>query len=196
MAISIEDIKKLREATQAPMTECKIALEESGGDFDKAIEALRKKGALKARAKESRAVGSGIIEAYVHPGGRVGTLLELRCETDFVARNEEFRLLARDIAMQIAAMSPLWIKPEEIPADFIAKERRIWEESMQLDAKPSEIREKIISGKMQAYYKEVCLLSQQFIKNEEMTTQDRINSSIAKLGENIQVVQFSRFEIT
>lgn len=195
MAVSIEDIKRLREATQVSMAECKAALEEAGGDFDSAIDILRKKGALKARAKETRAVGAGLVEAYVHPGGRVGVLLELRCETDFVARNEEFKRLAHDIAMQVAAMNPLWVRPEDIPQDVLAKERHMWEESMGLEGKPEHIRHKIIEGKLQSYYKEVCLMAQPFIKNEELTIKDLIDGVIAKIGENIRVGRFSRFEI-
>lgn len=195
MAITIEDIKQLRDATQVSVAECKNALKESGGDFERAVEILRKRGTLKAQAKESRAVGSGIIEAYVHLGGRVGVLLEIRCETDFVARNEGFKALARDIAMQIAAMSPVCVKPEDIPTDIIARERRIWEESMGLQNKPSELREKIILGKEQSYYKEACLLQQSFIKNEDISVQQLIDEAIARLGENIQVARFSRFEI-
>ncbi len=195
MAVSIDAIKRLREATQLSMADCKSALEEAEGDFEKAIEILRKKGALKSKAKEARKVGAGIVEAYIHPGGRVGVLLELRCETDFVARNEEFKNLAHDIAMQIAAMNPLWIKPEDIPEDVISKERHIWEESMGLEGKPEAIREKIIEGKLQSYYKEVCLLFQPFIKNEDLTIKELIDGVINKVGENIQVVRFSRFEI-
>jgi elongation factor Ts len=196
MTVSIEDIKKLREATQVSMADCKAALEEAGGDFEKAVEILRKKGALKARAKEARAVGAGLVEAYIHPGGRVGVLLELRCETDFVARNEAFKTLAHDIAMQIAAMNPLWVRPEDIPADILAKERHIWEESMNLGGKPEPIRAKIIEGKLQSYYKEVCLLEQPFVKNEDLTISELITEAIAKLGENIQVARFARFEIS
>jgi elongation factor Ts len=196
MNISIEDIKKLREVTQISLAECKNALIEADGDFEKAIEILRKKGAIKARQKEARAVSAGIIEAYVHPGGRVGVLLELRCETDFVARNEQFKILAHDIAMQIAAMNPIWVKPEDIPPEVLQKEREIWEESLGLSGKPENIREKIIEGKKQSYYKEVCLLNQPFIKDESITIKELIDNAISKIGENIQVIRFARFEIT
>ena len=194
MAVPIDDIKRLREVTQVSMAECKAALEEAGGDFEKAIEVLRKKGALKARAKEVRVVGAGLVEAYVHPGGRVGVLLELRCETDFVARNDEFKALAHDIAMQVAAMNPLWVRSGDIPQDMLAKERHIWEESLGLEGKPAQIRDKIIEGKLQSYYKEVCLLHQPFIKHEELTIKELIDSVVARVGENIQVGKFSRFE--
>jgi elongation factor Ts len=196
MNISIEDIKKLREVTQISLAECKNALIEADGDFEKAIEILRKKGAIKARQKEARAVSAGIIEAYVHPGGRVGVLLELRCETDFVARNEQFKILAHDIAMQIAAMNPIWVKAEDIPPEVLQKEREIWEESLGLSGKPENIREKIIEGKKQSYYKEVCLLNQPFIKDESITIKELIDNAISKIGENIQVIRFARFEIT
>lgn len=196
MAVSIDDIKRLREATQVSMAECKSALEEADGGFEKAVEILRAKGALKARAKESRKVGAGLVEAYIHPGGRVGALVELRCETDFVARNEEFKSLAHDVAMQVAAMTPLVVRPEDIPIEVIAKERHIWEESMGLEGKPEQIREKIIEGKLQSYYKEICLLAQPFIKNEELTVGDLIDSVIARMGENIQVARFARFEVS
>lgn len=195
MPVPIEAIKKLRDATQVSMAECKTALEEAGGDFDKAVEVLRKRGTLKARAKESRKVGAGIVESYVHPGGQVGVLLELRCETDFVARNDEFKNLAHEITMQIAAMAPLYVKPADIPAEVIESEKHIWQESMGLEGKPEAVREKILEGKLQSYYKEVCLLNQPTIKEQEVSVQEMIDRVVSRIGENIQVARFARFTI-
>lgn len=194
--ISIEDIKRLREATQVSMAECKAALLEAESDFDKAVEILRRRGALKAEAKKARQVGAGIIEAYVHPGGRVGAILELRAETDFVARNEEFRKLSHELCLQIAAMAPIWVRPEAVPEEIIAKEKKIWEEALGIGDKPVEIREKILAGKLQSYFKEVCLLKQPYVKDEALSVENVINNVIAKVGENIQVARFSRFEVS
>jgi elongation factor Ts len=196
MAVPIELIKRLREATQVSLADCKSALEEAGGDFEKAVEVLRKRGTLKARAKESRKVGAGLVEAYVHPGGQVGVLLELRCETDFVARNQEFKNLAHEIAMQIAAMAPLYVKPADIPREVIEAETHIWQESLGLEGKPEAVRQKILEGKLKSYYQEVCLLEQPSIKDQNITVQEMIDRVIALTGENIQVARFARFTIT
>lgn len=194
--VSIEDIKRLREATQVSMAECKAALEEAERDFDKAVEILRRRGALKAEAKKARQVGAGIVETYVHPGGRVGAILELRAETDFVARNEEFKKLAHELCLQVAAMAPVWVRPEDVPEEIIAKEKKIWEEALGIGGKPAEIREKILGGKLQSYFKEVCLLRQSYVKDETLVVEDVINNAIAKVGENILVARFARFEVS
>lgn len=194
--VSIEDIKKLREATRISMAECKAALEESGGDFDKAVEILRKKGALRAEVKKAREAGAGIIESYVHPGGRVGVILELRSETDFVARNEEFRKLGHELCLQVAAMAPVWVKPEDVPQEVISKEKKIWVEAMGIGGKPEQLLEKILQGKLQSYFKEVCLLEQPYVKDEALAVKDVINEVIARVGENIQVARFCRFEVS
>jgi len=151
---------------------------------------------LKAEAKKERKVGAGIIEAYIHPGSQVGVLLELRSETDFVARNEEFKNLAHELCLQIAAMNPLWVRPEDVPEDVIAREKKIWEEAMGITAKPAEMKEKILAGKLKSYFQETCLISQPYIKDPALSVTDVINNTIVKVGENIQVARFVRFEVS
>ncbi|MBI5421264.1 MAG: elongation factor Ts [Parcubacteria group bacterium] len=187
-------IKKLREATGVSLMECKNALEEMGGDFDKAFELMRKKGIAKAEKKAERATGVGRIEAYVHAGNRVGVLLDIRCETDFVARNEVFIELAHEVAMQIAALSPRYVNSDEVPAEVIASERAIFEASMADQKKPKEMLDKIIDGKLAKRFEEMCLLDQPFIKDQTMKVRDIIKNYISKLGENIVVARFTRFE--
>jgi len=187
-------IKKLREATGVSLMECKNALEEMGGDFDKAFELLRKKGIAKAEKKAERTAGVGRIEAYVHSGNHVGVLLDLRCETDFVAKNEVFAELAHELAMQIAALSPRYVNSEEVPADVVATERAIFEASMADQKKPKEMLDKIIDGKLAKRFEEMCLLDQPFIKDPNTKVRDVIKNYISKLGENIVVARFTRFE--
>jgi len=187
-------IKKLREATGVSLMECKNALEEMGGDFNKAFELLRKKGIAKAEKKAERTAGVGRIEAYIHAGNRVGVLLDLRCETDFVAKNEVFAELAHELAMQIAALSPKYVNSDEVPADVIATERAIFEASMADQKKPKEMLDKIIDGKLAKRFEEMCLLDQPFIKDQNVKVRDVIKNYISKLGENILVARFTRFE--
>lgn len=186
-------VMQLREQTGAGVLEAKRALEESGGDLEKAAEILRKSGALKAAKKSDRATGEGLVHAYIHGGGKVGVLLEVLCETDFVARNPEFQGLAQDLAMQIAAMDPLYVKPEDVTSEVIEKEKEMYAEDV--DGKPKEIQEKILQGKIDKWLSEVCLMRQPFIKDEDQTIEDLIKSKIAKLGENIQVRRFVRFAL-
>jgi elongation factor Ts len=189
-------ILKLRETTGAGMMDCKKALDEAGDDLEKAIDILRKKGAIKAAKKQSeRQTKEGIVHAYVHSNNKVGVLLELLCETDFVARNEEFRNLAHDLAMQIAATNPLYVKPEDVPAEVVEKEKSIYLEELSGQEKPPAVAEKIIAGKLEKYYEDVCLLNQPFIKDEDITIKDLINQKIAKIGEKIEVGRFVRFAI-
>lgn len=191
----IEDIKKLREVTSAAFLDCREALREAGGDFDKALEILRKKGKVRAEKKGSREVGPGIIESYIHPGSQVGVLLDLRCETDFVARNEEFKKLAHELSLQVASMAPLWVAKEDVSEEVLFEEKdRIKAEFAGL-GKTGEILERAVTGKLEDFFKRVCLLEQPYIKNQDETVADLVNSTIAKLGENIKINRFIRFEI-
>ena len=184
-------IKQLREQTGAGLLDVKSALEEAGGDSAKAVEILRKKGAMKMGKKADRAAKEGLVEAYIHPGGRVGVLLELNCETDFVARTEDFKNLARELALHIAAAGPLYISPEEVPAEVIEKEKEIYKE--QVKDKPKEALEKILEGKINKYYEEACLLKQPYVKDPNRKIEEFIADAVAKMGENVQVRRFSRF---
>ena len=184
---------QLREQTGAGVLEAKRALEKAGGDIAAAIDNLRKSGALKAAKKSERATGEGLVHAYIHGNGKVGVLVEVLCETDFVARNPEFVALANDLAMQIAAMSPLYVKPEDIPPEAMEKERAIY--AQEAAGKPANVAEKIVQGKLEKWYSEVCLMNQPFIKDEDQTMAQLIQSKIAKLGENIQVRRFVRFAL-
>jgi elongation factor Ts len=194
MAISIDMVKELRQCTGAGVLDCRNALEEVEGDFDKASELLRKKGLTVAAAKAGREANEGLVEAYVHTGGKLGVLVEINCETDFVARTDEFQELAHDLAMQIAAADPRYVAPEDIPAEVLEQERQWQREQVEGD-KPEEIMERILEGKLKKYYGEVCLLEQPFIRDDELTVRDLITAKIAKLGENIKVRRFSRFEL-
>ena len=189
----LENVKKLRFKTSAGMMECKEALKEADGDIDKAVEILRKKGVAKAAKKSSRVTGQGIIETYVHTGGRIGVMLEMNCETDFVARNNEFKKAARDLAMQVAAANPLYVSREEIPADVIEKEKDIFRS--QIKDKPKDVLEKIVDGKLEKYFSEVCLIEQPYIKDPEVKIKEIITQLIAKTGENVSVKRFARYEV-
>ncbi|MEN2985567.1 MAG: translation elongation factor Ts [Thermodesulfovibrionaceae bacterium] len=191
--ITAQMVKELREKTGAAMMECKKALEASGGDFDKAIEYLRQKGLATAQKKATRTAQEGIITAYIHMD-KIGVLLELNCETDFVARNEEFRQLAKDIAMQIAASNPQYISREDIPEEVIEKEKEIYKTQI-TGNKPPQVVEKIILGKLEKFYEEVCLMDQPFIKEPDRKIKDLITEKIAKFGENIVVRRFARFQV-
>lgn len=193
MAITAQMVKELREKTGAGMMECKKALESSGGDFNKAIEILRQKGLATAQKKASREAREGIITSYIHMD-KIGVMLELNCETDFVARNEEFRQLAKDIAMQIAAANPPYIQREDIPHDVIEKEKEIYKSQIKGN-KPPQVIEKILEGKLEKFFEEVCLLDQPFIKEPEKKIKDLITEKIAKFGENIMVKRFVRFQV-
>jgi len=188
-------IKELRGATAAGVLDCKKALEASDGDFEKAKAYLRKKGLAAAAKKASRAAEEGLIEAYIHAGSRVGALIELNCETDFVANTEAFKDLAHDLAMQIVATKPLHLIPEDIPPDVLEEEKNIYRTQARDTGKPERIVERIVEGKLQKYYQDVCLMKQPFIKGDEQTVQDILTETIAKLGENIVVRRFVRFEL-
>lgn len=188
-------IKQLRETTGVSIMDCKKALEESGGDFDEAKDLLYKRGLLKADKKAARTTKSGIIESYIHAGGKIGVLLDLRCETDFVAKNEIFKELAHDIAMHIAAMSPEYIKTDDVPENIKNELSHIYEEELKDSGKPEKIVAQIVEGKIKKRLSEICLLNQLFIKNLDQTVEELIKSYIAKIGENIVLERFVRYEI-
>lgn len=193
MPIDAESIKSLRERTGAAVLDCKNALEKTGGDFDKAAEILRKKGYHVAEKKGTRATNEGRVGSYIHFNGKIGVLVEVNCETDFVARNELVEQLLKDLSMQIAATSPVAVSKEDIPAAVLEAKK---EEFKRAAAdKPAQIVDKIVQGKLEAFYKEKCLMEQQFIKDENQTIRDIVTASIAKLGENIRVNRFARFEV-
>ncbi len=193
--IDAAQVKKLRDLTGAGMMDCKRALEEANGDLDKAVEILRKKGLAQAARRAGRAAGEGIIESYIHAGGRIGVLVELNCETDFVARTEEFHSLAHDIAMQVAASSPQYVSKEEVPEAVLAKEREILLAQAENTGKPAAVLEKLVAGRLEKFYQEVCLLEQPFIRDPKKTVKDLVLEHVAKLGENITVRRFARFAV-
>jgi len=195
MKISADLIKELRERTGAGILDCKKALEKTGGDIDKAVEELRKMGIAKADKKLSRETKEGIIESYIHPGAKLGVLVELNCETDFVANTKEFKELAHNIAMQIAAQAPSFVKREDIPQEVLEKEKEIYREQLKNSGKPEHVIEKIVEGKLEKFYEEACLYEQPYIKDPSITVEELIKTHIAKFGENIRVKRFARFRI-
>ncbi len=190
--ISASAVKVLREKTGAGMMDCKKALVESNGNEEKAIAYLREKGLAKAAKKAGRATSQGVIGSYIHNNGKIGVMVELKCETDFVAKNEKFLAFAKDLAMQIAATSPLCVSPDQVPADLLAKEREIFKNQAMEEGKPEAIAEKIVEGRLKKYYAEVCLLEQPFIKEDKKTIRDLLNELISVLGENMQIGRFDR----
>jgi elongation factor Ts len=191
--VSAQAVKELREKTGAGMMDCKRVLAEAGGDAVKAEELLRKKGLAAAAKKSSRAATEGAVASYIHMGGKIGVLVEVNCETDFVARTEGFQSLVKDIAMQIAAANPLWVRREEVPADVVAKELEIAKAQMRDQKKPEAILEKIATGKLEKFYEMNCLLEQPFVKDDKKKIQEVVTDAIAKIGENIQIRRFARF---
>lgn len=192
--ITPEQVKELREQTGAGIMDCKKALVESDGDIEKAIIVLREKGLAKAAKKQNRLASEGIIESYIHGDGRIGVLVEVNCETDFVARNEEFRSFAKDIAMQIAASNPKYLSRDDVPHDVIEKEREILKTQALNEGKPEKIAEKIVDGRIEKFYEENCLLEQPFIKDPDKNISQLIMEEIAIIGENITISRFARFE--
>ncbi len=186
-------IAKLRAETGAGVLDAKKALDETSGDLTKAAEILRKKGIAKAVSKQERVTKEGLTHAYIHAGGKVGALVEVLCETDFVSRNEQFKELVHDLAMQVAAAAPLYLAPENVPIEVVAKEKEIYREELAGSGKLPQIIEQIIEGKLGKFYSETCLLKQPFIKDEDVTVEELIKQTIAKVGENIQVRRFVRF---
>ncbi|NLN15623.1 MAG: translation elongation factor Ts [Tissierellia bacterium] len=194
MSISAAQVKELRERTGAGMMDCKKALVETNGDIEKAIDYLREKGLAKAAKKASRIAAEGLVEAYIH-GGRIGVLIEVNSETDFVAKNEEFRSFVKDMAMQVAAVSPKYVKKEDVPQEEIERERAVLMQQAINEGKPEHIAEKIVEGRLNKYFEQVCLLEQAFIKDGDKKVSDVLNELISRIGENIVIRRFVRFEV-
>lgn len=188
-------VKELRESTGAGMMDCKKALTETNGDMEKAVDFLREKGLAAAAKKAGRVAAEGLVESYIHGGGRIGVLLEINCETDFVAKTDGFKALARDIAMQIAAANPSFVSRSEVPASVVEHEREVFRAQALNEGKPAHIVEKMVDGRVEKYYKEVCLLEQLFIKDTDKTITQLINESISKIGENINIRRFTRYQL-
>jgi elongation factor Ts len=193
--ITAEMVKELRQRTGAGMMDCKKALTETKGNLDEAIDYLREKGLAAAAKKADRIASEGVIEAYIHGGGRIGVMVEINCETDFVAKTEKFKELARDIAMQIAATNPTCVRREEVPVEVLEHEKEILKAQALNEGKPANIVEKMITGRVEKYYKEVCLMEQVFIKNPDQTITQLINENISKIGENISIRRFTRYQL-
>ncbi len=195
MDITAKMVKELREATNAGMMDCKKALAESDGDLELAGDYLRKKGIASASKKEGRTTSQGIVGSYIHMGGRVGVLVEIACETDFVARTDDFLQMVHNVAMHIAASSPLAVSRDQVDGSVVEKEREIYRAQMMEQGKPDNIIDKIVDGKVDKYYSEIALLEQKYVKDPDMTVDDYLKSVIGKLGENMQIKRFARFEI-
>ncbi|MBM4165791.1 MAG: translation elongation factor Ts [Ignavibacteria bacterium] len=195
MAIKAEDVKKLREKTGTGMMDCRKALEETDGNIEKAIELLRKQGAASAEKRIGRATNQGIVESYIHTGARLGSMVELNCETDFVAKTDDFKSLARELAMQIAAMSPRFITREQVDKELVEKELEIYRSLARSDGKPEQVVERIAQGKLDKFYQDVCLFEQSYVKDPGKSVKDLITETIAKTGENISVKRFIRFHL-
>lgn len=192
--VTAEMVKQLRERTGAGMMDCKKALTETSGDLEKAIEFLREKGLAAAAKKAGRVAAEGLVEAYIHGDGRIGVLVEVNIETDFAAKNEEFKAFVKDVAMQIAAAKPEYVNKEEVPNELIEKEKEVLKAQALNEGKPEKIVEKMVEGRIEKYYKEVCLMEQTFIKDPDKTVRDLLTEKIATIGENITIRRFVRFE--
>ncbi len=195
MGISARQVKELREKTGVGMMDCKNALVEAGGDLEKAVRILREKGIAAAAGKATRTASEGLVGQYIHAGGKLGVLVEVNCETDFVARTSDFQELVRDIAMHIAASSPIHVRSDQIPEEEIARESEIYRSQAEQQGKPDHIADKIVEGRLKKYYSEVCLYDQAFVKDPDLTVEELIRSMVAKMGENILVRRFARFKI-
>lgn len=195
MKVTIEMVKELRDATGAGVLEAKKALEASDGDYDKAVDLLREKGAARAAKRSGREASEGTIELYTHPGNRVGVMLELNCETDFVARNDQFQALAHDLALHIAAMSPKYLSREDVDQAELDREIEVLKNQALAEGKPEPIVEKIVAGRLNKFYEEFCLLDQKFVKDDSFTIQQLITDSIRTTGENIKIRRFARYEL-
>jgi len=195
MAITTKMVKDLRDKTQAGMMDCKKALEHTNGDFEKAVDFLRQKGLAVAAKRANRATSEGVIATYIHAGGKLGVMVELGCETDFVAKNDDFRDFAKDIAMHIAAANPISIHREEVPEAVLAREKDIFVQQALESGKPAAIVEKMVGGKIDKFLAEVALLEQKFVKNPDLSIQDLLNELVGKMGENISIKRFARFQV-
>jgi elongation factor Ts len=193
--ISAQQVKELREATGAGMMDCKKALVETNGDMDKAIDFLREKGLAAAAKKAGRIAAEGIVESYIHGGGKIGVMIEVNCETDFVAKTPEFHSFVRDLAMQVAAANPSYLSRDEVPVEILDHEREILRAQALNEGKPAKIIDKMVEGRVEKYYKENCLLEQAFIKDPDQSVTDLVNAQIAKIGENIVVRRFVRYQM-
>ncbi|MCX5870663.1 MAG: translation elongation factor Ts [Deltaproteobacteria bacterium] len=195
MNITSQMVKDLRDKTGAGMMDCKKALSENAGDMEKAIDFLRQKGLAVAAKRAGRATSEGVIEAYIHAGGKLGVMVELNCETDFVAKTDAFREFARDVAMHVAAANPVSLSRDDVPADIVERERQIYVQQALDSGKPANIVEKMVVGKIDRYLSEICLLEQQFVKNPEKSIQDMLTELIGKMGENVSIRRFARFQV-
>ena len=195
MEISAAMVKDLRDRTGAGMMDCKRALVDTQGDIEKAIEILRERGLAKAAKKAGRLASEGIVDAYIHGGGRIGVLVEVNIETDFAAKKEDFRAFVKDIAMQVAAMNPLYVRREDVPAEVIEREKEILKAQAINEGKPEHIAEKMVNGRIEKYYNDICLMEQPFIKDSDKTVEEVLKERIALIGENISVRRFARFEM-
>ena len=193
--ISADMVKQLRDRSGAGIMDCKEALTECDGDLEKAADYLRKKGLATAKKRAGRVAGDGVIQSYIHMGGKIGVLVEVNCETDFVAKTDEFKEFAKNIAMHIAASSPLGVVPEDIPAEVVEREKEIYRQQALEMGKPENVAEKIVEGKMNKFYKENCLMNQLYVRNTDLTISDYLNEMIAKTGEKITINRFARFQI-
>jgi len=195
MEITPRLVKELRDRTGAGMMDCKRALEESGGDIDRATELLRARGLADAAKRSGRVAAEGLVESYIHMQGSLGVLVELNCETDFVAKTDDFRGLARDVAMQIAATAPRWIARDEVPGDVVDGERKVYEEQAHQEGKPEDVIPRIVDGKLEAFYRDTVLLDQPWVRDDSVTIGELISQASAKLGEKIEVGRFARFKV-
>lgn len=193
MAVTAQQVKELRDKTGAGMMDCRKALEEAGGDTDKAVDWLRAKGIAAAAKKATRTASEGLVSSYIHGGGRIGVLLEVNCETDFVARGDDFQGFVRELSMQIAAASPRWVRREEVPGDVLDREKAVFTQQVIESGKPAHVAEKIVVGKLEKFYQENCLVEQAWVKDEDKTIQQLTTELVAKCGENVQVRRFARF---
>jgi elongation factor Ts len=195
LEISSAMVKELREKTGAGMMDCKEALAAVGGDFEQAIDFLRKKGLSAATKRSSKAAKDGAVSSYIHMGGKIGVMVEINCETDFVAKTADFQAMGKDIAMHIAASNPIYVRPDELPEDALNREKEIYKSQLREEGKPEKIWDKIIEGKLKKYYEDVCLTEQKFVKNTDITVGVLVSNMIAKTGENIIIRRFARFQL-
>ena len=195
MNITSQMVKELRDKTNAGMMDCKKALTDTSGDMEKAVDLLRQKGLAVAAKRAGRETKEGVVETYIHAGGKLGVMVEVGCETDFVAKTDDFKAFAKNIAMHIAAANPVAINREEVPADVLLRETDIYVNQAQESGKPQQIIEKIVGGKVEKYLAEICLLEQKYVKNPDLSIQDLLNELVAKMGENISIKKFARFQI-
>ena len=195
MNITSQMVKELREKTNAGMMDCKKALTDTDGDMEKAVDLLRQKGLAVAAKRAGKETREGVIEAYIHAGGKIGVMVEVACETDFVAKTDDFKAFARNLAMHVAAVSPLAVSRDEIPAEVVQREKDIYINQALESGKPQQIAEKMVAGKMEKFLAEVCLLEQKYVKNPDLSVQDLLNELVAKMGENISIKKFARFQI-